>query len=45
MITGNDLVVDSTENILYIFHMVNSAGDLLLFSRGLELVLKNLMAH
>ena len=37
------MVVNSTENILgplYIFYMVDSAGDLLLFSRGLELVLK-----
>ena len=39
------VVVNSTESILYIFYMVNSAGDLLLFSLGLELVLKNLMAH
>ena len=39
------VVVNSTESILYIFYLVNSAGDLLLFSLGLKLVLKNLMAH
>ena len=38
---GNDLVANSTENILYIFYMVNSAGDLCYAGpRPMELILR-----